>query len=121
MTTKTGNDTAATINNKKPEPTQPTKSAVVGKLLNRPRGATGAELAQATGWQPHTVRAHLSILRKKGTQLVREVRKSGEASYRIVSRPADVSAPDSAPETADGILGAAVAPAAFAAAAPEVA
>jgi hypothetical protein len=61
----------------------PSKSAVVIKLLARARGATALELTTATDWQPHTVRAHLSGLRKKGIVLVREARKSGESAYRI--------------------------------------
>ncbi len=61
----------------------PSKSAAVLKLLSRARGATALELTQATDWQPHTVRAHLSGLRKKGIVLVREARKSGESAYRI--------------------------------------
>lgn len=67
------------------KPAIPTKSAHMSKLLRRPRGATIAELCVATEWQPHSVRALLSGLRKKGARLVRETRKSGEGSYRIVA------------------------------------
>jgi hypothetical protein len=66
-------------------PLGPTKSALVTKLLSRARGATSTELAEATRWQPHTVRAFLSGLRKKGTVLVREDRRSGETAYRITA------------------------------------
>lgn len=62
----------------------PTKAATVIKLLSRGRGATMAELGSATGWQPHSVRAFLSGLRKKGTILAKEERKDGERGYRIV-------------------------------------
>lgn len=62
----------------------PTKSATVIKLLSRGRGATMAELGSATSWQPHSVRAFLSGLRKKGTILAKEERRDGERSYRIV-------------------------------------
>lgn len=65
------------------------KSNSVTKLLARSRGATLADLAVATGWQPHSVRALLSGLRKKGILLVRDARKSGESCYRIVSVQAD--------------------------------
>ncbi|WP_310473852.1 DUF3489 domain-containing protein [Sandarakinorhabdus sp.] len=66
------------------KPAIPTKSAQMSKLLRRPRGATITELCAATKWQPHSVRALLSGMRKKGARLVRETRKSGEGSYRIV-------------------------------------
>jgi hypothetical protein len=102
MTAQTTESTSIPTPAPKREPASPTKSLIVGKLLKRPRGATGAELAQATGWQPHTVRAHLSVLRKKGASLVRETRKSGEASYRIVASTADVPAADTAIVDADG-------------------
>ena len=58
------------------------KSAAVMKMLARTRGATIVEVATATAWQPHSVRAYFSGLRKKGLVLVRETRKSGEGAYR---------------------------------------
>lgn len=61
------------------------KSVVVTKLLRRGKGATIAELQDATAWQPHSVRAFLSGLRKKGEVLIKEQRKSGETAYRITS------------------------------------
>lgn len=61
------------------------KSDTVIKLLLRARGATSVELIAATEWQPHSVRAFLSGLRKKGRVLVREARKNGELAYRIDS------------------------------------
>jgi hypothetical protein len=64
------------------------KSAAVMKMLARARGATIVEVATATAWQPHSVRAYLSGLRKKGLVLVRETRKSGEGAYRIELVPA---------------------------------
>lgn len=60
-----------------------TKAATVQKLLARPRGATLAELMEATGWQPHSTRAFLTGLRKKGTALVRECRTDGDTCWRI--------------------------------------
>ena len=70
-------------------PSKPiTKSGTVIKLLLRSRGATPLELIAATDWQPHTIRAFLSGLRKKGRVLVREARKSGDAAYRIKVPPA---------------------------------
>jgi hypothetical protein len=62
----------------------PTKSDTVIKLLLRAKGATPVELIAATDWQPHSVRAFLSGLRKKGRAIVREPRKNGDAAYCIV-------------------------------------
>ena len=64
--------------------TAPPKSELVKKLLRRGKGATLAELQDATAWQPHSVRAFLSGLRTKGEMLVKEERKSGETAYRIL-------------------------------------
>lgn len=71
-----------------PEPTPPcpepklTKASIVLDLLQRSEGATLAELVAATGWLPHTTRAHLTGLRKKGHML--EKTKRGDVTcYRI--------------------------------------
>lgn len=84
-----------------------TKTAQMSKLLARTRGATIAELGAATGWQPHSVRALLSGLRKKGVRLAKETRKSGEGCYRI-ERDNAVAAADSE-VTVSPIVGAAAA------------
>lgn len=69
--------------------TQVNKSSSVTKLLARSKGATVADLISVTGWQPHSIRALLSGLRKKGIVLIRDVRSSGESCYRIsVTQPA---------------------------------
>lgn len=65
-------------------PAAPSKAATVIKLLLRAKGATPMELIAATDWQPHSLRAFLSGLRKKGRAIAREARKSGEFAYRIV-------------------------------------
>ena len=60
----------------------PTKASQVLALLRRAEGATLAELVAATGWLPHTTRAALTGLRKKGHVLAKS--KRGEATcYRI--------------------------------------
>ena len=69
----------------KPSPRTATKATLVTKLLSRARGATIAELQEATGWQPHSARAHLSNLRKAGKTLLKEERRTGETSYRLVA------------------------------------
>jgi hypothetical protein len=53
--------------------------------MSRNRGATVADIMTATSWQPHSTRAFLSGLRKKGRVLIKEARKGGDTSYRIES------------------------------------
>jgi hypothetical protein len=65
------------------------KSERVTRILTRARGASLAEIVTETGWQPHSARAFLSGLRKRGTVLVKEERRKGETSYRIDSTGAD--------------------------------
>lgn len=61
----------------------PTKKAKLQRLLARPKGATLAQLGKDLGWQPHTVRAEISRLRKRGTEV--HLDKGGKTpTYRIV-------------------------------------
>ena len=57
------------------------KLAVVVGLLSRDTGATIDELMAATGWLPHTTRAALTGLRKRGYGLHREPRDGSTAAY----------------------------------------
>jgi hypothetical protein len=50
---------------------KPTKAALVLGLLQREEGATLPEIVAATGWLPHTTRAALTGLRKKGHAIAR--------------------------------------------------
>jgi hypothetical protein len=59
-----------------------TKASIVLDLLRRDQGATLAELIAATGWLPHTTRAALTGLRKKGHVLDKSTR-DGVTCYRI--------------------------------------
>ena len=63
-----------------------TKSAAVQKLLSRNKGATLAEIMNPTHWQPHSARAFLTGLRKKGIVLLRETQTTGDTSWRIEGR-----------------------------------
>lgn len=60
-----------------------TKAAQVLALLGRSDGATLPELIAATNWLPHTTRAVLTGLRKKGHTLEKSKRE-GASCYRIV-------------------------------------
>lgn len=59
------------------------KSAAVIALLARAEGATLAELIAATNWLPHTTRAALTSLRKKGHAIERS-KRDDTTCYRIV-------------------------------------
>ena len=59
-----------------------TKAAMVKKILAREKGATLLEMCKATGWQPHSCRAFLTGLRKKGG-ILKEQRSDGSLAYRI--------------------------------------
>jgi hypothetical protein len=72
----------ATVPPSVPAPKQ-TKAALVLALLGRGEGATLPELVQATGWLPHTTRAALTALRKKGCTLNKS-KRDGATCYRIV-------------------------------------
>ena len=86
-----GSDPAAAID--KPNsgvarsPTSPrsgTKIAQVIELLQRSDGATLAELVAATGWLPHTTRAALTGLRKRGYAVgIDRADKARGSVYRI--------------------------------------
>lgn len=58
------------------------KIAHVIDLLSRGAGASTAELIEATGWLPHTTRAALTSLRKKGHQ-IEKARVAQVTRYRI--------------------------------------
>ena len=59
-----------------------TKTALVLSLLNRTEGATLDQMVAATGWLPHTTRAALTGLRKRGHAVARTVTDDGSV-YRI--------------------------------------
>ena len=64
-------------------PTKTTTTDVVIRLLCRPSGATIAQIQKTTGWQPHSVRAALTGLRKKGHDVQRDKNARGVSVYRI--------------------------------------
>ena len=63
----------------------PTKAAQVEALLLREGGASLDDLRQVTCWQPHTCRAFLTGLRKKGRLVAKAKREDGVTIYRISS------------------------------------
>jgi Protein of unknown function (DUF3489) len=75
------------------------KLARVIDLLQRSEGATITNLIEATGWLPHTTRAALTGLRKRGYAVARERIEDGDSIYRVAVTAArlaqfDVSEPN---------------------------
>jgi Protein of unknown function (DUF3489) len=52
-------------------------------LLRRSEGATILALTEATGWLPHTTRAALTGIRKRGFAVVSERSGAGDSVYRL--------------------------------------
>lgn len=63
-------------------PKRQNKTERVIALLRREEGASLAEIVGATGWQPHSARAALTGLKKKGHAIER-TKRSDETCYRI--------------------------------------
>lgn len=61
-----------------------TKASLVEAMLLSGEGASLADLCGATSWLPHTCRAFLSGLRKKGRALERGKRHDGATIYKLV-------------------------------------
>jgi hypothetical protein len=57
------------------------------RLLSRAKGASLDEICKATSWQPHSARAFLTGLRKKGLVLAREQGADEGTVYRMISAP----------------------------------
>lgn len=64
-----------------------TKIDKVQHLLRRPSGASLEALCKTTGWQPHSVRAALSGLRKKGVMIERRDsdKPDGSTTYHLTA------------------------------------
>lgn len=61
----------------------PTKIALVLELLASAEGVPVTEPMAATGWQPHTTRAALTGLRKKGHSIQR-IKRDSITCYRVL-------------------------------------
>ncbi len=72
----------AKSNAKKPAKST-TKVGTILKLLSRPGGAGMPALETVTGWQPHSVRAALTGLRKQGHTVERSKDAKGVTIYRV--------------------------------------
>ena len=65
-------------------PKRPSKQQLLADLLVRDSGATLDEMVSATGWLPHTTRAALTGLKKKGFALSSD-KIDGVRTYRAVA------------------------------------
>jgi hypothetical protein len=79
---------AASFQPERSVPRQGSKLAGVMALLGRKQGAGIEELTSATGWLPHTTRAALTGLRKRGYAIERSRSEQGGSVYRIVTSAA---------------------------------
>jgi hypothetical protein len=65
-------------------PRPDSKAAKVLAMIGKKSGATITELGKATGWQPHTLRAFISVAtRKHGLKIQTSQNSAGERTYRI--------------------------------------
>ena len=78
--------TGVTEDNRATTPSKPaSKASLVLELLHRPDGVTIPQLTEATGWLPHTTRAALTGLKKKG-HAVTSTKAAGENRvYRVAA------------------------------------
>ena len=65
------------------EPRSGSKQALIIKMLSRKSGASLEALVDATGWLPHTTRAALTGLRKRGYTVLLERQDGKPSLYRI--------------------------------------
>lgn len=75
-TYQTTSNTSSSSRNKR------TRRDQLAKMLGRKSGASIAQIQKAFGWQPHTVRAAISTLRKSGALIERTMTEKGSV-YRI--------------------------------------
>ncbi len=69
-------------------PKRTTKQELVLQLLSREGGASLNAIVEATGWLPHTVRAALTGLRKKGHDVTLTM-VEGETCYSVAGEPVE--------------------------------
>ena len=69
----------------KPRTRENSKQAEVIRMLQRPEGATIAQICNATGWQAHTVRGTFAgaFKKKLGLTIVSDKAQGSERVYRI--------------------------------------
>jgi len=76
----------------------PTKVAIIVGLLNRKEGATLVQMVETTGWLPHTTRAAMTGLKKKGHSIT-STKTDGVRIYRILMAQQERSEASTAPKS----------------------
>jgi Protein of unknown function (DUF3489) len=84
----------------KAPPREGSKLASVMALLRRSEGATIGVLTKATGWLPHTTRAAITGVRKRGYSVVLDRSAEGASVYRL-SDPQESEAAMSIPHAVE--------------------
>ena len=69
-----------------PPPKPPSKTSTILGMLHQDGGTTLEEMVEVTGWLPHTTRAALTGIRKKGHDVTR-TKVDGETRYAIAAAP----------------------------------
>jgi hypothetical protein len=86
--TRGANPSSTTVTAENPPttgmPRPGSKQALIVAMLTKDKGATLAALVEATGWLPHTTRAAMTGLRKRGFAIVRTRHEKLGSLYRIV-------------------------------------
>jgi hypothetical protein len=73
-----------TTDTAEPKPARVTKIDTVLSMLKRPEGADAHQLAEATGWQVHSVRGAIAgHIKKKLGLTVTTAKTDGKTVYRI--------------------------------------
>lgn len=80
---KANGETAKPANNPSAQAEAPSKQENLAALLVRDEGATLDQMISATGWLPHTTRAAMTGLRKKG-YVIDSDKIDGVRTYRAV-------------------------------------
>ena len=87
-----GREAAASAGTFSRAPRAGSKLDQVIALLSREQGATIDELILATGWLPHTTRAALTGLRKRGYALsLARAERAGASVYRLAAAAAEAA------------------------------
>jgi DNA-binding MarR family transcriptional regulator len=78
-------DVAADSVSSADQPPASTKRAKLIAMLERPEGASVAEIGQRLGWLPHTVRAAITGLRRAGRGVTRSKDADDRSVYRFAA------------------------------------
>jgi len=95
-----------------------TKLATAIEMLRATEGATVAELSQAMGWLPHTTRAVLTSLRKRGYALTLDQSDAERGSVYRIAIDANAAQEGTAPTAIESPVGESVGGASDSAASP---